>query len=203
MEELTSSSAWQHYSFPPTPTLSPGDMASPKMAEPSHTHAGVAAALGLAASAPAVTSISFRFLTKSLGVKAYPHPVMTIEACSKATAGIVAATKMYGKAIFFLWSDQAEHLAMEKGLSEPALKHIYSFWRQVIICLAQEEVTKGNFAVLHEGTAYHDFWTAASMQCHLCREVGHVKKNCPTLTATQPTPVAGRWHGSICSPIPQ
>ena len=48
---------------------------------------------------------------------------MTIEACIKAMAGvvgplaIVASTKMYRKAVFFLKAERAVHLALEKGLT--------------------------------------------------------------------------------------
>jgi len=65
----------------------------------------------------------FRLLNKQLGVKCYTHPDMSIEACVRSMAGvvgpsvIVAASKMYGKAVFFLKAERAVHLALETGIT--------------------------------------------------------------------------------------
>ena len=91
------------------------------MAGPSRsTYAGV-----VAARTPAAPKAlpPFSLLTRQLGVKCYAHPDMSIEACAKAMAGvvgpsaIVAASKMYGRAVFFLKAERAVHLALEKGLT--------------------------------------------------------------------------------------
>jgi len=94
---------------------------SSQVAGPSTTtYAGaVASRVCAAPEAP----LPFRLVTKQLGVKCYAHPDMSIEACVRAMAGVVspsviaAASKMYGKAVFFLKAERAVHLALEKGLT--------------------------------------------------------------------------------------
>jgi len=172
---------------------------------------------------------------------------MTIEACVRAMAevvgpsAIVAASKMYGKSVFFLKTERAVHLALEKGLTvsgtflavdpleatahrimisnvppyipaelllphlhllgevrsgvtpvplglrDASLRHIYSFRRQAFVRLAREECLEGGFNVPHEGVVHHVFWSADGLRCHACKEVGHVKKNCPASKTAEPT----------------
>jgi len=218
---------------------------SSQVAGPSKTsYAGEVASRARAA--PEAPS-PFRLITKQLGVKCYAHPDMSIEACVRAMAGvvgpsaIVAASKMYGKAVFFLKAERAVHLALEKGLTvsvtflavdpleatahrillsnvppyvpaellrphlhllgevrsgvtpiplglrDVPFRHIYSFRRQAFVRLAREECLEGGFNVLYQGETHRVFWSADGVRCHACKEVGHVKKNCPASKAAEPT----------------
>jgi len=189
----------------------------------------------------------FKLIMKQLGVKCYAHPDMSIEAWVRAMTGvvgpsaIVASSKMYGKAVFFLMAERAVHLALEKGLTvggtflavdpleatahrillsnvrpyvtaelllphlhllgevrsgvtpiqlglrDAPFRHIYSFRRQAFVRLAREECLEGGFDVPFQGMTHRVFWTADGMRCHACKEVGHVKKNCPASKAAEPT----------------
>jgi len=218
-----------------------------------------ARAVASGAQAVPKTLSPFKLITKQLGVKCYTHPDMTIEACVRAMAGvvgpsaIVAASKMYGKAVFFLKAERAVHLALEKGLTvggtflvvnpleatahqimlsnvpsyipaelllphlhllgevrsgvtpiplglrDASLRHIFSFRRQVFVSLAREEYLEGGFNVAYEGVVHRVFWSADSVRCHACKEVGHVTKNCPASKAAEPTTEAAAASATVLS----
>eukprot|EP00061_Rhincodon_typus_P018362 g47511.t1 len=115
-------------------------------------------------------------LVNKVRVKCYIQPDVTIEACAVALARvvidptIVAASRMYGKAVFLLKTEQAMHLSLEKGLTVglrevrlgmvPLLLGLKEAIRwQVFVCLAREDVMEGTFMVQHESAVYQEFWS--------------------------------------------
>eukprot|EP00061_Rhincodon_typus_P013059 g39194.t1 len=94
---------------------------------------------------------------------------MRIEAVQQPWQGvvgdpiIVATSKMYEKAVFFLKTERVVHLTLEKGLTlgGPLDTRHWKQW-QVFICLAPEDVTEGTLMVEHEGAASRVFWAYTS-----------------------------------------
>jgi len=222
--------------------------ASSQVAGPSKT--SYAGAVASRARAVPEAPSPFTVIVKQLGVKCYAHPDMSIEACVRAMAGvvgpsaIVAASKMYGKAVFFLRSERAIHLALDKGLTvggtflavdpleatadrvilsnvppyipselllphlhllgavrsgvtpiplglrDDSLRHVFSFRRQAYVRLAREECMEGGFNITYESISHRVFWSADGMRCHACKEVGHMRKNCPGPASRAAEPVA-------------
>jgi len=73
------------------------------------------------------------------------------------------------------------------GLRDATFRHIYSFRRQVFVRMAREECLEGDFDFPFQGATYRVFWSVDGVRCHACKEVGHVRKNCPASKATDPT----------------
>jgi len=90
---------------------------------------------------------------------------------------------------------------MPLGLRDAPFRHIYSFRRQAFVGLAREECLEGGFDVRFQGTKHRVFWSADDVRCHACKEVWHVKKNCPASKAADPiTKAAGAGAAPPSSP---
>ncbi|KAK2578265.1 hypothetical protein KPH14_012289 [Odynerus spinipes] len=70
---------------------------------------------------------------------------------------------------------------LRAGLNDPSLSHIMSFRRQVYI--NPEDVNKlpDSFKMIHDNTTYWIYLSTDSLTCFLCKNEGHVAKNCPTV----------------------
>lgn len=72
------------------------------------------------------------------------------------------------------------------GLGLPKLHHVCSFRRQVYIVLNENKDLPSSVMVSGEGKKHRIFLSTDEIKCFVCRNSGHISKNCPNLNEEFP-----------------
>lgn len=74
---------------------------------------------------------------------------------------------------------------IREGVAIPGCAHIVSFRRQVYAQPEFADKIPDSFLIPHEGTSFRIFASGDTMSCFLCKDTGHVAKQCSTNTQTE------------------
>lgn len=67
---------------------------------------------------------------------------------------------------------------LRAGLSDPGYSHILSFRRQVYIHPDDVSKLPESLKITHDDTSYWVYLSADAISCFICKQVGHIAKNC-------------------------
>lgn len=72
------------------------------------------------------------------------------------------------------------------GLGLPEYNHVFSFRRQVYIVLNENKDLPSSLVVTHEDESYRIFLSTDEVRCFICKNTGHISKECPNLNVEFP-----------------
>lgn len=73
---------------------------------------------------------------------------------------------------------------MRAGTQNPALTHVLSFRRQLLINPEDIDKIPDSILITHEETTYRIFFASESATCFICKQMGHIAKQCQESTET-------------------
>lgn len=68
---------------------------------------------------------------------------------------------------------------IKAGITEPGFAHILSFRRQVYVNLSDIPKIPESLKITFEDTTYWLYFSTDTLKCFLCKEEGHLARNCP------------------------
>lgn len=75
---------------------------------------------------------------------------------------------------------------LRSGIQDPEFAHLLSFRRKIFISENNEIENPESLSITYEETNYRIFMSTETFMCHICKQQGHIARNCQSTQTTTP-----------------